>query len=176
MTDDVKSAESICIGCGFCCDGTLHAHADVAPSDEAAVRAAGLSLVNDGGKMIFRQPCPKFGCGRCSVYELRPDVCRAYRCKLRKDVDEGRVGDAEAREKIAIVKALVASIRNVDAKAVTPAQRLALWRRLSDKIDTFDGEERHWRAQAVLNLGALDYVLESWFRRKKKPADKAEEL
>jgi Fe-S-cluster containining protein len=158
---------SICVGCGFCCDGTLHGHTDVAPHDEATAAAAGLSLVNQGGKTIFHQPCPRFSGGICTIYERRPAVCRGYRCKLRKDLDEGRVGIAEAREKIEAVKTLVASINSLGVRADTPARRLNLWRQLKDSLDQYEGEERARRATVILNLGALEYYLDRWFRRKK---------
>jgi Fe-S-cluster containining protein len=159
---------SICIGCGFCCDGTLHDHTDVSPEDEATVRAVGLALTTDSEKTVFRQPCPKFGCGQCSIYDERPTVCRKYRCKLRKDVDEGRLSATDARLKIAGVKDLIARIQTVDDASVTPLQRKALWRKLKNEAEGCDEQGRQWRARVMLDIGTLDYLLDRQFRERKR--------
>jgi Fe-S-cluster containining protein len=166
-TKRTEDAASLCVGCGFCCDGTLHGHTDVTADDESAVLAAGLSVVNAGGKMVFLQPCPSFSCGECLIYARRPGVCRGYRCKLRKNVDEGQMSVAEAREKIGVVKGLVAGINRLGAEANTPAKRQTLWRQLKDRLDEFEGEERDLRAKVILDLAALDFYLDRWFRRNK---------
>lgn len=161
-----EAEDSICIGCGFCCDGTLHDHTDLRANSELAALAAGLPVESQGGSLIFRQPCPKFGCGRCAIYNDRPEPCRGYRCKLRKDLDEGQITVAEAREKIEIAKALVAKIKELRVWRGTPAERAALWGVLEKDLPVVEGEERERKARAVLSFAALDLFLERWFRRK----------
>jgi Fe-S-cluster containining protein len=173
LPEQAQDEASICIGCGFCCDGTLHGHADIDPDDQPAVLAAGMAIIRDGEKLMFRQPCPNFSCGRCSVYAKRPAVCRGYRCKLRKGVDEGRIGVAEARGKIEIVKRLMVRIRSFGADVDTPAQRLTLWRQLKDGLNELEGEARAKQAKAILDFSALDYHLDRWFRRTKSSERKA---
>src|SRR4249919_386734 len=120
LSDD---SGSICIGCGLCCDGTLHGKTTVKPGDEPAVIACGLEIGGEGQRRFFTQPCPRFSCGKCSVYPDRPEVCRTYRCALLKDLEAGAIGETDARETIAVAKSLIAAVRLVDPHAVTPSQR-----------------------------------------------------
>ena len=158
---------SICIGCGFCCDGTLHGFARIEPDDEAAALALGLSLVEDGPRTIFHMPCPKFDCGKCVVYDQRPNVCRGYRCKLRIDVDEGRMTAVEARDRIAVAKDLIAAVAEFGTNLRTPAERLTLWRELRGGLQQSEGEEKSRQARAILAITALNHYLDRWFRKTK---------
>ena len=38
--------------------------------------AGGMELFGDPGKGWFKQPCPHAQCGRCTIYETRPQLCR----------------------------------------------------------------------------------------------------
>jgi uncharacterized protein len=163
----MSSAEpSICIGCGLCCDGTLHGRATVRPEDEATVTAVGLEIGEEGGKRFFRQPCPHFSCGSCSIYDRRPAVCRSYRCALLKNVESGIIGRVEASAKIAEAKQHISAVRRIEASAVTPADRTALVRQLKAKLVETDDESRPSVAQALLDIGVLDHFLDRWFLRK----------
>src|SRR5450759_3445589 len=104
-------AGSICIGCGLCCDGTLHATATVRADDETKVTAAGLEIVDDGQRRFFRQPCPRFSCGTCSIYAARPEVCRRYRCALLENLEAGQTSKSVAIEKISMAKELIGVVR-----------------------------------------------------------------
>jgi hypothetical protein len=162
---DQPSAGSICIGCGLCCDGTLMDNAAVAPGEETGVAQAGLDLVVDGKAVVFLQPCPKFAGGICTVYERRPGVCRSFRCRLLKDVDEGIVDQAQARSWIVMAKDLVARILAVSADANTPLRRKALRQSLKEAT-TRSQNDREESTKAMLDLGALEFLLDSHFRRR----------
>ena len=177
-----KAEGSICIGCGLCCDGTLHGTATVKPSDEPAVTAVGLEIVDDGERRFFRQPCPHFSCGSCSVYARRPAVCRDYRCALLKNLEAGTIDASTAREKIATAKDLVAAVRIIDPNAVTPAERSRLAQRLREELGQLEGEDRLAAAKTLLDTAALEHFLDRWFLKRKKrkeeespPSDMAEE-
>jgi len=163
---------SICIDCGLCCDGTLHGHTDLAQSDRSPAMACGLPVERLEDRLVFRQPCPKFAGGICSIYAARPEPCRGYRCKLRKDFDEGRLDAAKAREKIEIAKLLVANIKDHGAWADTPAIRATIWRGLQTTFDKLRGEERARRGRVLLDIAALDFCLGRWFKRT-DPVEKA---
>jgi Fe-S-cluster containining protein len=155
---------SICIGCGLCCDGTLHGTATVKSDDEQNVIAAGLEIVDDGKRRFFRQPCPHFTCGACSIYADRPKVCRKYRCALLKRVEAGEMSKSAAREKIATAKKLIAAIRIIDPNAVTPGERTALAQRLRKHLTRLgDEEERKTAAKALLDVAVLEHFLSRWF-------------
>ena len=161
---------SICIGCGLCCDGTLHATAKVQPGDEAVVTAARLAIEEEGERRFFRQPCPNFSCGSCTVYGHRPPVCRTYQCALLLNVEAGEVSKPDARETIASAKKLVAAVRAIDPTAVTPAQRSALADRLKTRLQAAAGADRDATAKALLDIAVLEHFLARWFLKdKNKP-------
>ena len=167
-TDPLLEASSICIGCGLCCDGNLHPHTIVEAGDEENVRNVGLSVVESRGERCFAQPCPKFSGGVCTVYDRRPNSCRRYRCKLLKNVEEGRVSAPEARSRIAIAKSLIATACFDAAESATAAGRAALAKELHEKgSDVLEAAGRKRAARMLLNLSAVDYVLERWFLFKK---------
>lgn len=158
-----KPDSSICIGCGLCCDGTLHGSTTVQRSDEETVRAAALEIVNEGQRSFFRQPCPHFSCGSCSIYANRPGVCRTYQCALLTNVDAGKIDMATARATIEKAKKLIAAVMVVDATAVTPAKRSALTKRLKAKIAQLHGRERELTAKSLLDVALLEHFLNRWF-------------
>jgi uncharacterized protein len=124
----------LCIGCGLCCDGTLHAKTTVKPDDEAIVAAAGLEVSEEGEKRFFRQPCRHFSCGKCSIYAARPGVCRTYRCALLISLEDRQITKPDALEKVSMARKLLAVVRREDPTAVTPAERSALAERLKTNL------------------------------------------
>jgi hypothetical protein len=157
---------SICIGCGLCCDGTLHGHTDLREEDKIAAAAVGLTVVEREGKPIFWQPCARFSCGTCSVYQARPPVCRQYRCALLKKVEEGRVTPEEARNRIAMAMKLRLAVIGLAPEANTPQARSELARTLKGELPSLGGEKRLRAAKLLLDLVALDEFLGKWFRKK----------
>jgi hypothetical protein len=79
-----STGSTLCLGCGLCCAGVLHAHAVVKPDEIEQVRALGLTGATLRDGFGFRQPCPLCREQRCSVYPHRPATCQAYRCDLLK--------------------------------------------------------------------------------------------
>jgi hypothetical protein len=165
--------DSICIGCGFCCDGTLHGRTTVRPDDEKNVIAAGLEIDEQDQKRFFRQPCPHFSCGTCSVYSVRPQVCRRYRCSLLKSLEAGAIDQREARERIAKAKELVAAVKSLDPTAVTPSARTALAKRLREELGRTLGSDREVTASKLLATAALEHFLNRWFLAKEEAAELA---
>lgn len=158
-----ENHSSICIGCGLCCDGTLHGYSVVKEGDEGAVTACGLEISADGEKKFFVQPCPRSSCGKCSVYACRPKVCRSYRCALLRDLEAGATSEADARDRIATAKKLVAAVRAVDPAAITPSQRSALAKRMTEVVKNGRGSDRDEAARALLAAAALRHFLFRWF-------------
>jgi hypothetical protein len=100
---------SICLGCGFCCDGTLFHTAKAGSGDtRESFIAIGLTPVNGeaGTEGGFQLPCPVFT-GSCSVYDsAQPGVCKAFRCRLLRSVERGKYTVAEAQQIVRETKAL----------------------------------------------------------------------
>ena len=163
MLAHVREPKSICVGCGLCCDGTLHGRTTVRPDDEARVARAALEIMEEGGKRFFEQPCPNLECSKCTVYATRPEVCRTYRCNLLRSLDRGRIDEIDARDKIATAQKLRATVRKIDATAITPAQRSALTRRFKDQLSDLVGAPRAEIARALLDVAVLEHFLNRWF-------------
>jgi uncharacterized protein len=178
--DSPPGQTSICIGCGLCCNGILHNHVDVDPDDESAVVAAGLPILREGSKRVFRQPCPKFSCGACSVYADRPAVCRTYRCKLLKNVDEGHLTIEEAGDKIATAKTLIGTVASAVPEGATSELRARAAKRLKENLGGMPHAEREGAARTLLDIGVLEHFLDRWFRIpkevRKHPQGRAEKL
>ena len=53
-----RNVDSICVGCGMCCDGTMYRTVDVGGDDRLELlESAGLIFSTEGGVTSFRQPC-----------------------------------------------------------------------------------------------------------------------
>lgn len=163
-----NASQVLCIGCGVCCDGTLHDDTELAPEDERAAVEQDFSLFSKDDRLAFRQPCPKFSQGKCRIYSERPHVCRAYRCKLLKDVENGRVDVALARERVETAKALASAIRIFSGEAVTPQSRKALWERLTDLSKNEGHAPKDSLTRAMLDLASLQFLLDAHFKNEKK--------
>ena len=173
MSDKAPPEPSICIGCGLCCDGTLYATATVRSHDVSIVIAAGLAIEKGEKREFFRQPCPRFSCGSCTVYEVRPKVCRGYRCSLLEKVEAGEISTSLAREVIQKALELRVAVRNIDPGAVTPSERTALAERLRAQLR---GPDRSEVAHSLLATASLEHFLNRWFLKdsKKKERDSDE--
>lgn len=101
---------SLCLACGMCCDGTLHAHVVVEPNEIARVSALGLKVEAQGDSLGFRQPCPLYRGPQCSIYANHPATCRTYQCKLLKEFLAGALTLEQATHKIRRARELVADV------------------------------------------------------------------
>jgi len=93
--------QEICVGCGFCCDGTLFVHALLDPGERGDLpEMIEQSAYSQGDKDYFRLPCRYFS-GKCSIYySRRAHICGAYRCQLLKDFIKKSVSLEKALEVI----------------------------------------------------------------------------
>ena len=93
--------QEICVGCGFCCDGTLFVHAVLNPGEKGNLpERIEENVFSEGEKDYFRLPCRYFY-GRCTIYDMkRADVCGAYRCQLLKDLPVGKISFDQAMEMV----------------------------------------------------------------------------
>lgn len=85
------SADTLCLSCGICCDGTLYGSVVIEPDEHERVRRVGLPVLanQDGPELLMRQPCVALTGVLCSVYQDRPASCARYECALRKNVAAG---------------------------------------------------------------------------------------
>ena len=97
------TGDSICIGCGLCCDGTILSHLAVADESDLGwpLRLLGVELIVESDPPVFALPCPAVRDGACTVYDKhRPHACTQFECDLLRAVTDGRVSMEAAREVI----------------------------------------------------------------------------
>ncbi len=107
--------ESICIDCGMCCDGTIFSRVELpSPGDVAMLVGTPVRIEGSEAEPFFSLPCAAFN-GCCSIYTVRPSICRSFRCLLLRRLEKGDVSTEEARRIIRITRDMrdraIASIR-----------------------------------------------------------------
>jgi hypothetical protein len=91
--------QTICVTCGFCCDGTLFLHATLNPCEPGNIpEKIEQNRFTENGKEFFRLPCHYFS-GKCIIYDReRANICSSYRCQLLKDFAGGKINLHDALE------------------------------------------------------------------------------
>jgi hypothetical protein len=82
------NATTLCRSCGLCCNGGLFAWVELRPAELDSIEQLGVKVFrSDPNEKGFNQPCPLWK-GECTIYATSdyPHSCRAYHCKLLKDV------------------------------------------------------------------------------------------
>jgi Fe-S-cluster containining protein len=104
MSASDESIESICIGCGLCCDGTVVSHLAVRDESDlgAPLLALGVEIIAAADPPVFELPCPALCDGVCTIHSLhRPSACAQFECALSRSVLNGDVNAVDARLVIA---------------------------------------------------------------------------
>lgn len=166
-TPNTHGGQPLCVGCGMCCDGTLYGRARVSPGEESRIADAGLELVEGQDKTYFRLPCRFFGCGQCTIYEDRFDVCRTFTCALYRRLDADEVTPEKARSIVNMALELRGKVTAAFPEAGVHRNRQALRIELSERLSGDLGEQKRSTAQSLLGMVALDTFLEQWFRNEK---------
>jgi Fe-S-cluster containining protein len=156
---------SICVGCGMCCDGTMYRRVAVEAGDRIdLLETSGFVFVTTDHTTSFRQPCSAFGAGCCSVYDVRPSVCRQYRCLLLRRHDAGEVSREDALALIVRTTDLRDRVRagltaHVDPKE--PEALEGLYRLMTAKFDAEPdpAAARRHHAELLLTVAALRVIL-----------------
>jgi hypothetical protein len=160
MTDAEETNESqadiLCKSCGLCCTGHLFIWAKLRPAELDRAEALGMKVFRDDPTQRgFSQPCPLWK-SQCTIHASPhyPHICRAYRCKLLKEVSGNNTSlpsaltaVEQAKGMIHELKTLLPSSTNANFRERLVAQVENL-NRLKTSTDT-DLEFRH-KADALL--------------------------
>ena len=168
------SDESICVGCGLCCDGTLFSHLTTLDETDLGMplRMLGVEIIVEADPPVFALPCPAVAEGRCTIYEKRFDICRSFRCALLRSYQAGEIDGDQARSKVERAHELVVAVTASDPSAQLYKVRIDVREQLAREVES--GTADTSAAQRLLNIVALDTFLDRWFRLKKK--DQAESV
>jgi uncharacterized protein len=100
----------LCLACGLCCNGVLHARTIVKPNEIETVCALGLMIETNDDQPGFRQPCLLYRQQCCSVYPNHPPTCKAYQCKLLKNFLAGPLTLEQGAQTIHRARELLAAV------------------------------------------------------------------
>lgn len=160
------NSAALCLACGLCCNGALHHHASIKPSDITLIRELGLTLSASEGQLGFELPCPLYLNGCCSVYPRRPSICAEYQCKLLKQHNSGEIDLAQALEVVQTAKALFEKI----VELIPHGYALADLRRdIEQRWNSGQGVAgsvalRRANSALLINIGRLAYYLRKHFQ------------
>jgi len=154
--------QHLCTRCGMCCDGTLFEYVEVNESERQQL--APLFALHPGAKgPVFHQPCPHALHQRCTVYEVRPETCRKYRCKTLIALDSGEISPQEATRRVDEALHTRETVRPLLLTGETMHQarqrRAAIAAEPARSMDSM---------LFVLKLTALDLMLDKYFRKQGK--------
>lgn len=94
--------QTICVTCGFCCDGTLFQHAILRAGEQGSLpEKIEQNYRNEKGKEFFLLPCLYFD-EKCTIYDKkRAEICSGFRCQLLRDFEERKVSLQDALKSVA---------------------------------------------------------------------------
>ncbi len=109
------TGSSVCTECGICCAGAIFGHAVMRDEDDVqGLAEAGMAVYeNAEGRPEYRLPCPKLDGACCTIYQIRPTVCRKFQCQLLVSVKAGKIPMELALTKVEEAKALTTLLRSL---------------------------------------------------------------
>jgi hypothetical protein len=136
----------------LCCNGDLFAWVELRPSELDPTEALGVQVFrSDPNEKGFNQPCPLWQ-GECTIYHTPhyPHSCRAYNCKLLKDVITEKESLPHALTVVAQAKKMIREV-----EALLPASTNPNFReRLVAEIEAGANKDPQFlaKANALLNF------------------------
>lgn len=85
---NASAASELCTACGMCCDGTFFSFVAISSEEGRTLKAAGVEVRDEAGRLKLPQRCGALDGCRCTVYETRPFVCRRFDCLLVRSLKE----------------------------------------------------------------------------------------
>ena len=99
---ETSSSQDICSECGLCCTGALHQRVPLQEDEvKRVVKHMPHSIFRIQGQPKMKLPCVSRQGNICTMYNERPNRCRAYQCKLLDKYISGLIPRNEA---IAIIE------------------------------------------------------------------------
>jgi len=139
--DEIKESQAniLCKSCGLCCTGHLFIWAKLRPSELDTAEALGMNVYrSEPHQRGFSQPCPLWQ-GECTIHASPhyPHVCRAYRCKLLKEMLHEDISLSDALGTIDQAKGMIHDLESILPVSSTPNFR----ERLVKRLETLERQE-----------------------------------
>ena len=151
-----ESEQTICITCGFCCDGTLFYNATLQPGEKGTLpQKMEEAYFKNGEEEFFRLPCQYFD-GKCTIYDQnKAHICSAFRCELLKDYSGEKISQEAALRLIENAVRQRAEIRNLANQVIgtpldIPFRHLLLELRKVIHAREENGEPRNMELEILL--------------------------
>jgi hypothetical protein len=93
-------ASKLCTSCGLCCAGALFTRGTLLPQEVDWARKKRLNVIQRDEGLSFTVPCHLLEKKSCTVYEDRPQICRAFVCKLLVRLEAGEITLEDAQVKV----------------------------------------------------------------------------
>lgn len=163
---------TLCVACGFCCDGTLFGSTRIDRWEKPELQRLGFRvIVRADGEVGFTQPCvalvhePREGerldvAHVCRHYEGRPQTCRLFRCRVLVALEDGELGLDEALAEVAEAHARVTRLG-----AVLPADGDEGFRSIAQRGRALRASGEPMGVEVEAAQRALEELLDRRFRR-----------
>ncbi|NLG96847.1 MAG: hypothetical protein GX491_05760 [Chloroflexi bacterium] len=175
--DSEAQGSILCRSCGLCCTGHLFAWVKLKSSELDAAEGLGMDVCrSDPAWRGFSQPCPLWQ-GECTIYHTSryPRACRAYQCKLLKEVLHGSKALSDAQAVVNQAKGMIHEVEAMLPASPNPNFRARLVAHIENPEPSAAREESYraflLKADALLrfydeNFGVNDLVESSDFLSK----------
>lgn len=165
IADSESAATRLCAACGMCCNGVLFHAVVLQPGDSSrALAALGLKIKRRKGEESFRQPCVAHQDSRCTIYDQRPQRCRAFACRQLLGMTSGEIPEAAALARVRDAVAGVARVQAlIDRVAETNPLR-ALAQRYANAMTDAPEETAPLRVELEAAMRELEKILDRDFR------------
>jgi hypothetical protein len=176
MNPAVKEQE-ICVGCGFCCDGTLFAIANLKKGEKDNLpEKMRTAYDKKGHDEFFYLPCGYFD-GKCTIYnQKKAHVCSAFRCKLLKDFAANRYSQEQAFNIIDKAISLRTEINQIYCN-IFDTVKAPYFRKLISEVDSYDENKIGSKEKlSFLNLKVKSSILDALLTKYFKSSEEFEQM
>jgi Fe-S-cluster containining protein len=175
MTDARQDKSALCVACGLCCGGQLYSWAKLRPDELELADRLSLRVVPDDREPGFALPCSCLDGTRCTVYDVRPQICRDFACSLLLHLRSQEVELGDALELVRQARELIDEIERL----VPPHATERLWQRIFERWDLRDFQRLlangEIDADTVMAIVSLDVHLWKHFRLPHEASDAVSE-
>jgi uncharacterized protein len=174
-------AETLCLECGMCCNGTIFADLKLQPNEDARRlnRLGRETELPVHPSLVLRrkisQPCPAFDGCRCLIYADRPDYCRHFACAVLKQAKAATITPRIARNRIRTARKQAAQVIGLLRELGDTDEHVALplrMRRCRERLERIgvDGPLTGTYARLTQAFHHLTCTLAEYFYPRPSPA------